>query len=292
MRRAWGRNIMSGDHHNGQPGESLQELPHCLAIGTSGYPEIDYCTKRPQWPQPLGLENRRRSYGCQSASPQRLRKVIGKGSVILDQHHDAVSAGYSQKLHQFGNRNRFAEDGEQTFADGVIDITIPDVCGHHDRRYPRIDLPQLVDQLRSAHHRHAHVGEHGIERRRAGELDCFSPAASERHLIPLLRENLCQVFRESEVVVDNQIVPPHGQAPWIGRRTTKRAPRAARCSYLMVPPCRSTIRFTRARPRPIPFILSVSSCSNRRPRIVSSTPGPESSIETSTVSPSRLPLTR
>src|SRR5215813_7759343 len=132
MWRARGRNIMPGDHHNWQPRESLQELPHCLAIGTSGYPEIDNCTKRPQWPQPLGLENRRRSYGCQSASSQRLREIIGKGSVILDQHDDTVSAGRLQKLHQFWDRNRFAEDGEQTFADGVIDITIPDVCGHDD----------------------------------------------------------------------------------------------------------------------------------------------------------------
>src|SRR6185295_1379204 len=124
------------------------------------------------------------------------------------------------------------------------------------------------------------------------------------HLVPFLGEDLLQERTDVRFVIDDQdVCRCHARSlrssprlsrvfeadrvlSFIGSTTRTRAPPSGRLSASIRPPCSSTIFFTMASPRPVPFGLLVTYGSNTRASSSRWKPGPLSHTVTTAYSAS------
>ena len=127
------------------------------------------------------------------------------------------------------------------------------------------------------------VGARALARRRAR----FARVLGQPHLVAFVAQDLRQQLADAHFVVDDQDLVHIGECIRVIRPLTcsaraplrsatlcvTRAPRGLTFAIVTAPPCSSTIFFTMARPRPVPFGLLVTYGSKTRFMRSSEKPG-------------------
>ena len=153
------------------------------------------------------------------------------------------------------------------------------VAGHHDDRAAvGGGGGPLAQQTDAVDIRHPDVEQHQVRRLPRARGARLRGVRGDVHLVALLGEDLLQQTADVRLVIDYQDVwTTHARslrnwcpcvrarAPvadrvlsFTGSTTRTRAPPSGRLSASMRPPCSSTIFFTMASPRPVPFGLLVT----------------------------------
>ena len=129
-----------------------------------------------------------------------------------------------------------------------------------------------LDRAVTRHHDHR-AGQVAGGRPLLEQADVGEAVLGRRHLVALVGKNLADQLANIRLVIDYQYKRRTHALPSStlllrclactsavrnGSETTMRAPPSARFSARILPPCSPTIRFTIARPSPVPFCLVVT----------------------------------
>ena len=204
-----------------------QDGPQRLAVASSLDADVDQRCERSHAAEPSRLGDRMRSHGGEAPVAQRLGQVVRQGGVVLDQRDEAVAPGIAEQLEQTGNGRGLGQYGEQALVARGQQIVLAGIGGHDDGGQPGIDGADLVHEARTAHHRHAHVGDEGIEPPRPRRLERLRAAGNDGHLRPRVGEDLRHVLGKGLVVIHDQVATHFPPLPAAVRRSGLRC-RAAR----------------------------------------------------------------
>src|SRR5581483_1042111 len=176
------------------------------------------------------------------------------------------------------------------------------VSRHHHDRY--LGLPArgpFLEQRDAVRSGHPDIEQHQVRLLFAIKLACALRAVGGCHAVMLVLENLLDQPADLRFVIDDEdIAAAHvplspcarrrGSAAtsavgsaWrnalvTGSRIVTPAPPFGRFSAMILPLCSSMMRFTMARPRPVPFTLLVTYGSNSRSMRSAGKPGPLSQM--------------